>query len=74
VDDGSAILIPLFGFTDDEEEAADEGAPAVDASGQYAFNSDCKLMEISIWWLYQLTFPSQTVAAAPQGGFAFGGQ
>ena len=37
------ILIPLCNIVDEEEEAGEEGAPAVDASGQYAFNSDCKL-------------------------------
>lgn len=58
-------------FPDDEEEEADSAAPAVDASGQYAFQSDGKFPLHISWRLSKLSDNLGPVAA-PQGGFNFG--
>lgn len=59
-------------FPDDDEEEAEGAAPAVDASGQYAFQSDGKLFS------YGRPTDERSklipIVAAPQGGFNFGGQ
>lgn len=44
-------------FPDDEEEEADAAAPAVDASGQYAFQSDGMLPQFTLGvWIFLLFF------------------